>query len=138
VCINDSLEKGSVIPFLEYAEKNDYQVMILNPNERYSTNKNSKSGIPIKEFTSMEKHCEWVWKNIIEEFSNSSEIHIVAHSMGGVCTLKILNSALKSKNIGFIKKIAFTDAVHGSSLRYLLDNKDVPIELRELRKVNLV
>jgi len=33
VCINDSIEKGSMIPFLEFAEKNDYQVIILNPNE---------------------------------------------------------------------------------------------------------
>lgn len=32
VCINESIEKGSVLPFLEVARKNNMSVVVMNPN----------------------------------------------------------------------------------------------------------
>jgi len=134
VCINDSLEKGSVIPFLEFAKINDYNVLIFNPNERYSSTDSLQCQKKINEFSSMEKHCLWVWENIIEKFSKTDEIHIIAHSMGGACTVEILKNANKFKKINLIKKIVFTDSVHGESLKkILLTQKQL---FKDLIKVN--
>ena len=102
----------------------------MNPNERNSINPNLKGNKRIDEFSGMEKHCVWVWQNIIEKYSKAKEIQIVAHSMGGVCTVEILKNAFKSKSLNRIKKIAFTDGVHGSSLRYLIVKKIIQDELQ--------
>lgn len=32
VCVNESLEKGSMLPFLKVAEKNNIDIIIMNPN----------------------------------------------------------------------------------------------------------
>jgi len=80
----------------------------------------------------MEKHCVWVWQKIIEKYSKSQEIYILAHSMGGVCTVEILKNAFKSKSIDRIKKIAFTDAVHGSSLKNLILKNVISDELQNV------
>jgi len=90
---------------------------------------------PIEEFATMEKHCLWVWYNIIGKFSKSKEIYFVANSMGGVCTLKILNSALKCKKINLIKKIVFTDSTLGTSLKNVLEHKDMPKQLRKVYRM---
>lgn len=32
VCVNESLEKGSVLPFLKKSIENDVDVLVMNPN----------------------------------------------------------------------------------------------------------
>ena len=118
VCINESLELGSVIPFVEDAYKNKMSVIIFNPNER----KDSVSEKKIEEFNRMESHCRWVYQNIVKGFSQAKEIYFVSHSMGGYCTVDILKDFGADLNIGLIKKIAFTDSVHGMRFR-ILDNE---------------
>ena len=109
VCINENLNLGTMIPYVDKAIKNNYSVIIFNPNER----KDFKTGEKIEEFITMEKHSVYVYNNIIKKNNNIKEIYIVAHSMGGECTVEILlnnkNDLIKRK----IKKIAFTDSVHG-------------------------
>ena len=109
VCINENLNLGTMIPYVDKAIKNNYSVIIFNPNER----KDFKTEEKIEEFTTMEKHSVYVYNNIIKKNNNIKEIYIVAHSMGGECTVDILlnnkDDLIKRK----IKKIAFTDSVHG-------------------------
>jgi hypothetical protein len=124
VCINESLEKGSVVPFLQYATENDFDVIIFNPNERLGTNSNTiYSDLKIDKFTSMEKHCKYIWNEIIEKYSISKEVYIIAHSMGGVCKSKILKDIIKNKSdSNFIKKIILTDSVNSDNLGFLVKN----------------
>ena len=117
VCINESLMTGSMYPYIEKAVKQHWSVIILNPNERngFDEQKDKK----IKEFPSMESHCLYVYNNIIKKNKNIEKIYIVAHSMGGECTMQILKNNEDDLLSGKIKKIAFTDSVHGSSYKIL-------------------
>ena len=112
VCINDNLNLGSMVPYVRKAKNLNFSVVIFNPNER-SDFENNKKLIP--EFDCMENHCLYVYGNVIKKNKNIKEIYIVAHSMGGVCTMEILKNNLEDLESGKIKKIAFTDSVHSKS-----------------------
>ena len=116
VCINDNLKIGSMMPYVDKALKNKLSVIIFNPNERNDI-KNEK--MKIKEFDSMQKHSLYVYNNIVKTNPNIKEIYIVAHSMGGECTVEILLNNKDDLMNGKIKKIAFTDSVHGENYKKL-------------------
>ena len=116
VCINENIYLGSMIPYVDKAIKNNFSVIIFNPNERKDFINEKKI---INEFSTMEKHCVYVYNNIVKQNKNIKEIYIVAHSMGGECTLEILLNNKKDLLNGKIKKIAFTDSVHGESFKKL-------------------
>ncbi len=90
-------------------------VIVFNPNERQDPITKEK----IPEFRSMESHCLWVYENIVKKYSKAKEIYFVSHSMGGYCTVDILKQFSEDLNTGLIKKIAFTDSVHGQRPRIL-------------------
>jgi len=121
VCVNDSIKNGSMIPYIEMALEKNYSLIILNPNERYDDYKD-KTKNEIKEFSSMGKHCKYVYNNIIKNNENIKEIYIIAHSMGGYCTVEILNENKDDLLSGKIKKIGFTDSVHGKLYQILDEN----------------
>ena len=112
LCINENLDLGSMIPYVRKAKDLNYSVVIFNPNERYDIDNNK---LEILEFETMENHCLYVYGNIIKTNKNIKEIYIVAHSMGGVCAMTILENNLEDLVSGKIKKIAFTDSVHEKS-----------------------
>ena len=116
VCINENLDLGSMIPYVEKAISNQFSVIIFNPNERrdflYEENR-------IEEFITMEKHSVYVYNKIIKTNDNIKDIYIVAHSMGGACTVEILLNNKEDLLSGKIKKIAFTDSVHGEEYKDL-------------------
>ena len=116
VCINDNIYIGSMIPYVEKAIKNNFSVIIYNPNERKDFEDNEKI---IKEFRTMEQHSVYVYNNIVKTNENIKEIYIVAHSMGGSCTVDILLNNKQDLLNGKIKKIAFTDSVHGENYKKL-------------------
>ena len=115
VCINENLELGTMKPYIEKAKQNKFSVIIYNPNER----KDFDTGEIIKEFSTMERHSVYVYNNIVKKNENIKEIYIVAHSMGGECTVRILLENKEDLLSGKIKKIAFTDSVHGESYEKL-------------------
>ncbi len=102
------------------------QVIILNPNERLDPL--TKDEIP--EFSTMENHCKYIWREIIAKINFSKDIYIVAHSMGGYCMTDILNDGIYTENI---TKIAFTDSVHGLNIRKFVRSKRH--NYREMQKV---
>ena len=121
VCINDNLYLGSMIPYIDKAIKNNYSVIILNPNERIDFLDERKI---IEEFSTNENHCLYVYSNIIKSNINIKEIYIVAHSYGGNCTIEILLKNKEDLISGRIKKIAFTDSAHGNKYK-LLDKNSI-------------
>ena len=118
VCINENLDLGTMIPYVDKAIKNNYSVIIMNPNER----KDFKTEEEIEEFKTMESHSVYVYNNIIKKNNNIKDIYIVAHSRGGECAVEILLNNKEDLMEGKIKKIAFTDSVHGED--YLKLGKD--------------
>ena len=116
ICINDNLNLGSMIPYVEKAIQNKFSVIILNPNERKDFLDDTKT---IEEFSDHEKHSVYVYNNIIKKNKNIKEIYILAHSVGGDCTLEILFNNEEDLLNGRIKKIAFTDSVHGNEYEKL-------------------
>lgn len=98
------------------AKERNMQVIIFNPNER--TDPISRE--EIKEFSSMEKHCKYVWQEIIGKLNFSNEVYVVAHSEGGVCMTDILADGIDTDRIS---KIAFTDLLNGSKIKFFLEER---------------
>ena len=116
VCINENLDLGTMAPYLDKAIKNNLSVIIFNPNERNDFMYEHKK---IGEFNSMQKHCLYVYQNIVKPNENIKEIYIVAHSKGGECAVEILLNNKEDLLNGKIKKIAFTDSAHGNNYKNL-------------------
>ena len=116
LCINDNLFIGSMIPYVQKAVENNTSVIILNINMRTDYEDEKKL---IEEFSTHEKHSLYVYNNIIKKNKNIKEIYIVAHSVGGDCALEILFNNITDLTSGKIKKIAFTDTVHGEEYEKL-------------------
>lgn len=110
VCINENLHLGSMIDFVEMGKKNGYSILILNPNERYGLDGNTKNM-----FKNMKEHCVYVYKNLIYKNENIKEIKFISHSLGGECNVEILKIFEDDLIKGRIKKIAFTDSLHGGA-----------------------
>jgi hypothetical protein len=65
VCINESLNTGTVFPFVEAAYANGYSVVIANPNLNYAgeLGKPSRKQIPLN--GSPEAHCRYLWTRFL-------------------------------------------------------------------------
>jgi hypothetical protein len=109
ICINDNLNIGTMSPYIENAIKSNMSVIIFNPNQKTDFMDDTK---PIKKFPDHEKHSVYVYDKIVKSNKNIKEIYIVAHSVGGDCTLEILFNNMNDLLKGKIKKIAFTDTLH--------------------------
>ena len=129
VCINENIYLGSMIPYVEQAIKNNLSVIIFNPNERRDFLNEEKR---INEFYTMEDHSVYVYNNIVKTNKNIKDIYIVAHSMGGSCTVQILLENKEDLLNGKIKKIAFTDSVHGEQYKNL--GKDGVEQFRKISR----
>lgn len=80
VCMNDTIELGSMIPDIEFAQNNGFSVLVMNPN--YT--KDEKGNSVDKQVKGMNTHSLYVWENFVEEnICPAKELFIVAHSAGG-------------------------------------------------------
>ena len=128
VCINENLDLGSMIPYVQEATRSGFSVAIFNSNEL----SDFEYGEKIKEFDCMENHSLYVYNNVIKKNNAIKELYFVAHSMGGVCTLEILLKNKEDLMSGKIKKIAFTDSVHAQE--YLELGEDGVKKFREITR----
>lgn len=104
VCINESLETGSMLPFVEKGLEEQYDILILNPN--FTKDPETKSGIPLN--SSRVEHGEYVWEKFIS--STVGGLYLVAHSCGGISVQNWANRYWQEFKTR-VKKIAYTDAV---------------------------
>jgi hypothetical protein len=134
LCMNESLETGSQIPYIQQAHMEGYAVVVFNPNlnclpkkeipDRYTRKgflmTDKPSPLPsskyeeIPEHESPPTHVITVWDQFVSK-AQAKDIVIVAHSAGGYCTMQLL----KARHPEVLKKlrgIAFTDSVHSVSL----------------------
>ena len=80
VCINDNLELGSMLPFIDICRENNIPVLVMNPN----LSSDPESGVTIPFSHTMTDHAEFVWDKYIKD-SGFDQICVVAHSAGGGC-----------------------------------------------------
>ena len=108
--LTHSLESGTQIPFIQRAKQLGYGVVVLNPNQ----NKNDKFQKVVEGSETPEAHFTYVWRNFVKP-SKVKHVAIVAHSYGGVITMK---GAAEIKSVS--KRtfaVAFTDSVHDLQLQ---------------------
>uniref|UniRef100_A0A1I7U8R1 Arb2 domain-containing protein n=1 Tax=Caenorhabditis tropicalis TaxID=1561998 RepID=A0A1I7U8R1_9PELO len=81
--INDNLEAGTQIPYVQRAQEMGWGVVVMNTNLNESKDEDLKySRTPVE-------HAETVWKTWVEP-SAAKKIHVVAHSRGGYDTACVL------------------------------------------------
>lgn len=101
--INDCLETGSQLPFIERAVDEGYGVLVLN------TNLNTVDGQKIRENGNPTQHMLYVWRNFVQK-ARAKHVAFVSHSYGGIVTVKaaIENPDFQSR----VFAVAFTDSIH--------------------------
>lgn len=110
VCINEGLNIGSMIPFVQIAQKKGYSILIMNPNERLGLDQKNKII-----FKTMKDHCNYVYENFIYRNNSIKEIYFISHSLGGESNVEILKKFEDDLLKRRIRKIAFTDSLHGGA-----------------------
>ncbi|CAI2375049.1 unnamed protein product [Moneuplotes crassus] len=110
VCINESIDLGSMIPDIEFAQKNGFSVLVMNPN--YAQSSNGAEVDP--KISGMVNHSNYCWAKFVEEGAcPAQEICVVAHSAGGRCMHQIIVN-YEITMMTRVKAIALTDACHGA------------------------
>lgn len=125
LCINNSLNVGSIFPYIEQCQQRGWGVVVLNPNENYAeaapqwskadfltTEKRggqAEKRARIRENGRPQSHTVYMWDHFAAP-SQAKQIGIVAHSAGGACTSYLLEQRLESMNER-LRVVAFTDAV---------------------------
>ncbi|KAL6046977.1 cotranscriptional regulator FAM172A-like [Balamuthia mandrillaris] len=134
LCLGDSLQTGSLLPYLERAKNEGYGVAILNPNlnsvpttpttkrpeeeegeeqDDKVTTASDKVAIPHNENGFM--HMLYVWDNILwPGVNNATKLFIVSHSFGGVHAVALMSDR-QSQVLPKLRGVAFTDSVHTTS-----------------------
>ena len=104
VCAYHGLGKGSVLPFIDYAQQHGIEVVVLNPNHPgYNA-----LGDKYKGNYGGNRHCLAVFEELIIPNCHGS-VYIVAHSMGG-SSVSALANHFQEWFIKNVKAIAMTDA----------------------------
>lgn len=104
VCINEGLQTGSMLPFLEVCKNLDIAVLVMNPN----FNRDPETGAIVPYSQTMTEHAKFVWRNYVVD-SGFEDISVVAHSAGGAC-LQEIQREFASTFYNQVKKIAYTDS----------------------------
>ncbi|KAH8555227.1 protein FAM172A [Umbelopsis sp. PMI_123] len=129
VIMNDSLELGSMFPYIERAQRNGWEIMVLNPNlneiafddgdgmdfggEGGLSFSKKLGRMTITGSETPEHHCQYVWDNFIRK-SKAKNLVIVAHSYGGhAITLLATHNAFDFTHR--VTALALTDSVHSKT-----------------------
>ncbi|CAF4955809.1 unnamed protein product [Pieris macdunnoughi] len=118
--INNNLDMGTQIPYIQMGIKRNFGILIMNPNENYKRNKD------IPQSNTSEEHAQYVWKTYISG-TKAKNIVVVAHSYGGLLTV-MLAQKFKNDFENRVKAVAMTDSVHSFSEAIIPDS---------LRKVSI-
>lgn len=107
--INDSLKKGTQLPYIRRAQGLGYAVIVLNTNDTHRVINGVR--VPVRESETPEKHARHVWEYIIEKKAPARHIAVVAHSYGGVVAVNVAKEFFASFSHR-VFAVALTDSVH--------------------------
>lgn len=118
LCINDSLDQGTMIPYLQRAMASGYGVVVFNPNE------NTNDGVPVPGLENFNSHVAYVMDKVVLPRCSAEKIDIVAHSHGGRALLSYLGrsggNAVSKTLLKRLHRLVFTDSYHvQTQLTYL-------------------
>ena len=102
-CINENLEVGSMLPFVDKCRDLGIPVLVMNPNY----NEDPESGVSVPYDQTMQDHALWVWDKYVKD-SGFENICVVAHSAGGDCLQQIQKNFPNFYQQ--VEKIAYTDS----------------------------
>ena len=102
VCINESIEKGSMLPLLHAAALHNMSVIVFNPN----LHRHQGQAIPYCH--TMESHSLFAWKKYVSP-TRFRRLFIVAHSAGGSC-LASIQKMFSDEFYIRVGKVALTDS----------------------------
>ena len=89
-----------MLPYIEWAAKNEFDVLALNTNE---------CGPKMKQSQTPFEHAQTVWDEFLSTLKEKS-VFIVAHSFGGIVVQRLAKDNSNFDSI--VSKVAFTDSVH--------------------------
>eukprot|EP01029_Cantina_marsupialis_P010793 TRINITY_DN244759_c0_g1_i1.p1 TRINITY_DN244759_c0_g1~~TRINITY_DN244759_c0_g1_i1.p1 ORF type:complete len:711 (+),score=207.76 TRINITY_DN244759_c0_g1_i1:123-2255(+) len=130
LCLNESLDHGSILPLLRKAKAQNFASIVLNPNENIEDVRGEWKGKPMTYFMNKSRnvgnyrgrrvpnssncaeHTITVFDRFISQ-SPAKEICLIAHSNGGYCTMQLLRE--RQQVLKRLKAVAFTDACHSRS-----------------------
>lgn len=121
--INNSIDVGTQIPYLQLARREGYAVLVLNPNDNYRVVNNQKQ--IIKGSENAVAHASSVWETYLRE-TKAKNIAIVGHSYGGEIA-KCLFDKYKEDFKERVFAVALTSSTHKFS---------DPEEYRDLIKIS--
>ncbi len=131
LCMNESLETGSQIPYIQQALLEGYGIIVFNPNlnrlpkrpvpDQYTRRgfmmTDKPSPLPRSEYDDIPEHSNpvmhtvSVWDQFVSRHARAKHIVIVAHSAGGYCTMNLLKER-HTEVLPRLRGVAFTDSVH--------------------------
>lgn len=106
--INDSLKKGTQLPYIRRAQGLGYAVIVLNTNDTHRSINGVR--VPVSECETPEKHARHVWEFIVEK-TPARHVAVVAHSYGGVVAVNVAMEFFGSFS-SRVFAVALTDSVH--------------------------
>jgi len=107
--INNDINKGTQLPYIEEAKKLGLGVVVFNTNQNSFIDEDNVKR-KLAGSSTPEEHALTVWNNFVKP-SKAEKIVLVAHSYGGVVTMALANGASQDF-IDRVKGIYFTDSVH--------------------------
>ncbi|XP_031553672.1 cotranscriptional regulator FAM172A-like, partial [Actinia tenebrosa] len=102
--INENLESGTMMPYIEKALEEGFGVILTNGNHNMDSNDR-----PIQGSESAQDHFVYVWNKFIKD-AKAEHIVIVAHSLGGEVVLHGLREIDEARRR--INAVAFTHSTH--------------------------
>jgi len=114
LCVEESLKTGSMLCCIEYAQKNNYSIIIMNPNQnKYEDierddGKETKVEKLIPGNNTRENHALYVYDNFISK-AKAKHVCIIGHSAGGRTCLDLLHHR-GSQIILQLRAIALADS----------------------------
>jgi pimeloyl-ACP methyl ester carboxylesterase len=135
LCINDSLEHGTMLPYIGRALAAGYGVVVFNPNE------NTNDGVPVQGLENFNNHVYYVMENIVSACA-AKKIDILAHSHGGRVLLSYLARAKDNNAAGALvdrlHRLVFTDSYHVQAQLATLPRRVLTLLNDPVRTVNFV
>ena len=83
--IYDSLKKGTLFPYVDFAYKENYSFLIMNPNFTKDS-----SGKSMSEYTDHYSHCEYIWNEYVSG-KRYEHIIVIAHQLASISLIKLVN-----------------------------------------------
>ncbi|XP_059824547.1 putative protein FAM172B [Hypanus sabinus] len=116
--VHDCLDTGTQIPFIERALSEQYEVMVLNPNDNFlaiemghSADAQSEHKVekPKRGVESHEQHMSYIWDHFLSKCAPMS-VAFVVHGYGGLAFMSLLTERAEVMNK--VYTVAFINSNH--------------------------